>query len=186
MMFMQYDGTYLKAESQVDFTGDNSALGKDFVANPSCVFEIESFGFGIENIVTIGSQSSGAGAGKVVFKPFHIDRRIDKSSPLIYEKCCAGTSFKRVALGFRKSSGGETSGLFFLRFDFKLVAAQGIDWSHDDESPKEGMDFMYGGLIMRYAQQNPDGSLMAEIPGGWNRVKNIKDQDVTADITTKS
>ena len=30
---------------------------------------------------TIGSQSSGAGAGKVTFNPFSITRKVDKSSP---------------------------------------------------------------------------------------------------------
>jgi len=32
--------------------------------------------------VTGGSQSTGAGAGKVTFNPFSITRKIDKSSPI--------------------------------------------------------------------------------------------------------
>jgi hypothetical protein len=142
MMFLGYDDKYLSAESQVDFSGDNSALGKDFVAHagggnsgaPGQVFEVDSFGFGVEQIVTIGSQSSGAGA-------------------------------------------------FFLRFDFKLVAVKTISWSHDDESPKESMAFMYGGLYMQYAQQNPNGQFYTAIPAGWNRVKNMEDPNLQTDIT---
>jgi hypothetical protein len=37
------------------------------------------------------------------------------------------------------------------------------------------MDFEYGGLVMRYCQQNADGTLAPAIAGGWNRVKNIAD-----------
>jgi hypothetical protein len=33
---------------------------------------------------TGGSQSSGAGAGKVTFNPFSITRKIDKSSPVLF------------------------------------------------------------------------------------------------------
>ena len=33
---------------------------------------------------TLGSQSSGAGAGKVTFNPFSITRKIDKSSPILF------------------------------------------------------------------------------------------------------
>jgi type VI secretion system secreted protein Hcp len=182
MLFQDYDSKYLKAESQVDFTGDTSELGADFVSNAGNVFEIESFGFGIEQIVTIGSQSSGAGAGKVTFNEFTIDRKIDISSPLLYKMACSGKSFKRVSLGFRKATGGTTSGLFFLRFDFKLVAVKTISWSHDDESPKESMAFMYGGLIMRYTQQLASGKLNPAIPGGWNRVKNIADDNASGDF----
>jgi hypothetical protein len=32
----------------------------------------------------IGSQSSGAGAGKVTFNPFSITRKIDKPSPVFF------------------------------------------------------------------------------------------------------
>jgi type VI protein secretion system component Hcp len=37
----------------------------------------------LEN-ATGGSQSSGAGAGKVTFNPFSITRKIDKSSPVLF------------------------------------------------------------------------------------------------------
>ena len=36
------------------------------------VFEIEDYSFDIEQVLNIGSQSSGAGAGKVTFNPFTI------------------------------------------------------------------------------------------------------------------
>jgi type VI protein secretion system component Hcp len=89
-----------------------------------------------------------------------------------------------VSLALRKSvgasaGGAEVSGMVFLRFDFKLVAVKTISWSHDDESPKETVTFEYGGLQIRYAQQEASGKLMTAMKGGWNRVKNIKVQ--TAD-----
>jgi len=71
------------------------------------------------------------------------------------------------------------SGTVFLRFDFKLVAVKTISWSHDDESPKETTTFEYGGMLIRYCQQKPDGSYYPSIPGGWNRVKNVKDESTT-------
>jgi hypothetical protein len=38
------------------------------------VFEISDFSFDIEQTLNIGSQSSGAGAGKIKFNPFQITR----------------------------------------------------------------------------------------------------------------
>jgi len=182
MMFLDYNGTYLSSESTVDFTQDvSNVLSSDFIAQngKNAVFEVDSFNFGIEQIVTIGSQAGGAGAGKVTFKEFNIERKIDKSSPILYQNACAGKSFQTVSLGFRKAAGDNSSGTFYLRFDFKLVAAKTIDWTHDEESPKETMTFMYGGLVMRYLPQKPDGTMDAVAAGGWNRVKNIADTSQT-------
>jgi hypothetical protein len=39
------------------------------------LFEIEDFSFDLEQTLNIGSQSTGAGAGKVTFNPFSITRR---------------------------------------------------------------------------------------------------------------
>jgi len=34
--------------------------------------------------ITGGSQSTGAGAGKVTFNPFSITKRVDKASPMLF------------------------------------------------------------------------------------------------------
>ena len=187
MLFKQYNAGFVPSESQVTFQAspkDNSEMIKDFQGpsgkTPGNVFEVESFNFDIEQVLNIGSQSSGAGAGKVQFNAFNITRKIDIASPILFKMACSGTAFERVTLGFRKSAGGDVSGVFFLRFDFKLVAVKTISWEHDEESPKETVAFEYGALWMRYCQQNADGSLQGPISGGWNRVRNVKNEDNTA------
>jgi type VI secretion system secreted protein Hcp len=187
MTFQKYGpgntaGPFLEAESQVDLSKNKEPLmtTPTTIASPN-IFEIEDYSFDIEQTLNIGSQSSGSGAGKITFNPFSITRKIDKCSPTFFEMACSGTAFRVVTLALRKSvgaggGGGDVSGHIFLRFDFKLVAVKTISWSHDDESPKETVTFEYGGLQIRYAQQNPSGDLQAPIAGGWNRVKNTRDQ----------
>jgi type VI secretion system Hcp family effector len=176
--FLPYTGSALSSESQVDMTNNNEDLATDLktYATSSQLFEVEDYSFDIEQVLNIGSQSSGAGAGKVTFNPFSITRKIDKASPVLFDMACSGQAFKQVGLALRKSGNNtQTSGLVYLRFDFKLVAVKTISWSHDDESPKETVTFEYGGMLIRYCQQNPNGSLNAAIPGGWNRVNNKQD-----------
>ena len=175
MVFVPYQGDPFASESQVDFASNNEELASPFKSNKGKVFEVTEYSFGIEQTLNIGSQSTGAGAGKVTFNPFSVTRSIDCSSTKFFTASCAGTPFKTVSLGLRKSSGTAAAGTFFLRFDFKLVAVKTINWAHDDESPKETIEFEYGGLQVRYAQQKPDGSMQAPIVGGWNRVKNTQD-----------
>jgi len=179
MYFQEYGGSYLKSESQVKLDDNNETLCKQFkfqdVAKQQGLFEIEDFSFDIEQTLNIGSQSTGAGAGKVTFNAYSITRKIDKSSPIFFEKACSGTPFQNVTMGLRKSSGGKTSGLMYLVFMFKLAAVKTISWSYDDESPKETITFEYGGLQVHYAQQKPDGSFNPVVAGGWNRVRNVAD-----------
>ncbi len=39
---------------------------------------------GQQPTLSIGSQSTGAGAGKVTFNPFSITRKVDRSSPIFF------------------------------------------------------------------------------------------------------
>jgi type VI secretion system secreted protein Hcp len=183
MFFQGYDNQYLASESQVQLSagaGDVADMISPFSKAASTktergcgLFEVEDYSFDIEQTLNIGSQSSGTGAGKVTFNAFSITRKIDCASPIFFQMACAGKAFQTVGLGMRKSAGNAASGVMFLVFTFKLVAVKTVSWAHDDEAPKETVTFEYGGLHVQYAQQKPDGSLMAPIPGGWNRVKNI-------------
>jgi len=176
MVFKGYDSKYLASESTVDLADAKEELAKPFKdAGKGNIFEVEDYSFDIEQTLNIGSQSTGAGAGKVTFNPFSITRKIDKSSPNLFANACQGKAFAQVQLGLRKAAGSTMSGIFFLRFDFKLVAVKTISWAHDDESPKETVTFEYGGLQIRYAQQLSDSSFGTVVPAGWNRTTNTID-----------
>jgi type VI protein secretion system component Hcp len=186
MYFQDYKGEFQASESQVAATvNSKDTMWKTFGfgdaqgANGGSLFEIEDFSFDVEQTLNIGSQSTGAGAGKITFNPFSITRKIDKFSPILFQDSCSGTPFQKVALGLRKSAGGNTSGAIYLVFIFKLVAVKTISWSYDDESPKETVTFEYGGLQVHYSPQKPDGSFSAVIAGGWNRVRNVSDTSTT-------
>ncbi len=184
MYFQGYDNKYLKSESQVDPSQNNPTdvnwknLYFADAYGEKGLFEVEDFSFDVEQTLNIGSQSSGSGAGKITFNPFSITRKIDRASPTFFQMACSGTPFKQVALGARKAGGGKASGSIYLVFMFKLVAVKTISWSYDDESPKETVTFEYGGLIVKYNLQKPDGSLdSTDYIGGWNKVKNVADVD---------
>jgi hypothetical protein len=47
-------------------------------------FQVTSYSFGVEPVLNIGSQSSGAGAGKVTVNPWNVTRPMDKASPVFF------------------------------------------------------------------------------------------------------
>jgi type VI secretion system Hcp family effector len=63
-------------------------------------FEIEDFSFDVEQTLNIGSQSSGAGAGKVTFNPFTINKKLDVSSPKLLQAAARGEIFKTFTCSF--------------------------------------------------------------------------------------
>jgi type VI secretion system secreted protein Hcp len=193
MQFIPAQGQALAGESQVQLDLSNDTLAK---ANPSLsqgyIFEIDDFSFDIEQVLNIGSQSSGAGAGKVTFNPYQVTRKTDRASPVFFMMCCAGQHFSQVSLCLRRAGGAAgtqgggssttgqsgatmSSGQTFLRFDFALVAVKTISWSGSDgdESPKEEVTFEYGALKVQYQQQDVGGGAKGGvIAGQWNRVYN--------------
>ena len=181
MTFQDYAGNWLPSESQVSCDNSKSdEIGKPITTAPAgSVFEVDNFSFDIKQTINMSSQSSGAGAGKVNFNPFKISRKIDKASPTLFNMACKGTTFKFVRLGFRKAAGVDATGLFFLRFDFKLVAIKTINWAHGDDSPTEDVEMQFGGLQIQYGVQQAGGSITKQNLIGWNSIKNIA--DITAD-----
>ena len=106
-------------------------------------FEVEDFLFDLEQVLNIGSLSSGAGAGKVTFNPFHITKHVDKSSP----------SF--IVQGMSGKAGGSTIPVFgFSTFDLAPAATPGeapllSPWQAGDPCFELGMcDF--SGVLVAY------------------------------------
>lgn len=182
---------YLQGESQVQInTANESNLGKDIQAGS--VFEIDDFNFDIEQVLNIGSQSSGIGAGKVTFNAFTVNRKTDRASPTLFTMCCAGQHFQLVSLYLRRAGGGTSStlssGWTFLRFDFALVGVKTVSWSgaDGDDAMKEEVAFEYGALQVRYTQQNADGTPMTSGDGNpvgsWNRINNNNSFNLSSGI----
>jgi type VI secretion system Hcp family effector len=184
MQFYDSTGKPLKGESQVQIDASKETpIGKDIAQGT--VFEIDDFSFDIEQVLNIGSQSSGIGSGKVSFNPFQITRKSDRASPILFTMCCTGEHFRQVSLYLRRAGGtggiggsAQTSGMTFLRFDFALVGVKTIAWSgaDGDEACKEEVTFEYGALQVRYVQQDVTGGIAsvadAQPVGSWNRVNN--------------
>ncbi len=97
LWFLKYDGTLLDSESQIDVSKQRKPPEIAFPPNDN-VFEIESYSFDIAQSLNIGSQSTGAGAGKVTFNPFSITRKTDRASPVLFQMACSGTAFESVVL----------------------------------------------------------------------------------------
>ena len=67
--------------------------------------EISSFSWGVSN--NIGSQSSGAGAGKVSVQDFHFTLHTNLASPNLMLACATGKHIPKAVLTLRKAGGNH-------------------------------------------------------------------------------
>ncbi len=161
-------------------TGPTPIVGETSDSVYKGAVEISEFSFGIETTLSIGSQTSGAGAGKATFKEFTIKKLTDTASPLLMQCLGTGDHYEKVQLFLRKSGsaagagGGGKSGKAYLVFAFRLVAVKSIEWagSSGDDVPTETVVFEYGELMVGYYQQKKDGSLDKVRPGMWSKLTN--------------
>ena len=121
----------------------------------------------IEQTLNIGSQSSGAGAGKVAFNDLHFTKNVDSTSPIFFQALCAGTPFQFVDISF------VTGGTTVASCRLKLAAVKSIDGTAGPEGPTEDIALEYGGAIWTVGQTSL----------GWNRVKNTLDNNPATAIT---
>jgi len=69
-----------RLELSIDYTG---AAGLSSLSGGASggTFELSDYSFSVEQTLDIGSQSSGAGSGKVTFNPFKIDKLSNQAIP---------------------------------------------------------------------------------------------------------
>jgi type VI secretion system secreted protein Hcp len=136
--------------------------------------EVLSFSLGIHNTITVGSASSGVGAGKAQLNDFKITKLVDRASPTLLLYAGNGSHIAQVDLYLRKSGGPSGKGLVFLQYSFKLVVVSDIEWNGDrgEDAVREDVTFTYGALQVKYVSQAPNGQAGTTFTGAWNRVKN--------------
>ena len=130
--------------------------------------QVEDFNFNIEQTLNIGSQSTGAGAGKVMFNPLSISIAPSSLDPNFFSLACAGTPFEQVDLMIMNGNA------VVQLLHYKLVAIKTMGWMLDSTTHNLKMvyTFEYGGLQMVTPSATP---AKKAFNAGWNRVRNVSD-----------
>jgi type VI secretion system secreted protein Hcp len=124
---------------------------------------IQSFSFGVENHQTIGSTTTGAGAGKAVLNELEINKPVDATTPVFFSRAAGGQKIAALEILARKS-GGAPGAQPYLRYCFQNVWVTEQNMS-GDEDVRENLKFLYGSVVQQYTRQNKDGSLMTGANG---------------------
>jgi type VI secretion system secreted protein Hcp len=140
------------------------------------VVAVQGFSLGEENQTTIGSATSGAGAGKAILNELIIEKSVDKLSRSLFALSVTGAHLTRAQLYIRKA--GATGGRPYLVYGFDMVFVSKIEWSASsgDDQPLERVTFVYGALALGYYAQKADGTFDTPVRTSWSQVTNTEAQ----------
>ena len=131
---------------------------------------ISFYDLGLSNALNIGSQSSGAGAGKVTFNPLEIHTAVINFSQF-FQAASNGGTFTSCTLTTKTN--GDT-----VEYKFSLVSIASLDaiarsprTTGDKPASYLDVKLNYGAVEVKTANGTDDGGT----EGGWNRVTNVSD-----------
>ncbi|MCB4805500.1 type VI secretion system secreted protein Hcp [Methylobacterium brachiatum] len=115
---------------------------------------------------------SGSGAGKVSVQDLSITKYIDKSSPTLFQHCCAGKHIKKGKLIVRKA-GDKPLEYLTVELEDIIVSHLSMGGSGGEDRLTENVTLNFGTFHVKYAVQNADGSKGAETEHKWHIAKNV-------------
>jgi type VI protein secretion system component Hcp len=169
------NGAVLPGESQI-VSPPQDPFKRAEVGAHAIPTQLVSYSFDIEQTLNIGSQSAGAGAGKVTYNPLTITKRVDVNSPTLFSMCCSGTPFKYLDLLLVDNTGTPSTTLVpFAAYGLGLVAVKTISHAGGggDNTNIETVSFEFGQLSIGYAKQLSTGALDPFHYTTWDRVNNV-------------
>jgi len=145
--------------------------GESQIEGKSGWIDIHSYSLGASNPSSV-STGSGSGAGKVSVSSLSIQKTVDKSTPVLFLKCCTGKHFAKAKLVVREA--GDTP-LEYIVFGFEQVYVDSVSWggAAGGGKPSESLSLSFAKLTMEYYPQKADGTLGEKVPAGWDTQKNV-------------
>jgi type VI secretion system secreted protein Hcp len=123
--------------------------------------DIMSFSFGVSNGGQVGA-GGGGGAGKVSFQSFKITKRLDKSSPLLFQATGSGRHFKFADVFFARKAGGKEQD--YLEFKFTDVLVSSLqDGQSGHGTPEEQVTFSFHKATETFFAKGPHGSRIPSV-----------------------
>jgi type VI secretion system secreted protein Hcp len=165
------------ASQDIFLTFDNSSPAtRDLVgestdkALPRAI-SVNEFNWSIENPVTIGSASGGAGAGKAKLEPLTIKKPVDSSSPGLMAAAGRGAALPGATIVVRNGNPGAPDAYLQYRLKMVFVTKVEVAAAAGDEGVEETVELRYGSLTQRYVQTKQTG-VKVPFVNGWDQVVN--------------
>lgn len=128
-----------------------------------------------QHVSRTASTSGGATVGRVYLSDFSIVKRVDSSTPKIFQACCAGQHLNKVTLSLFRAGCEKQK---YMEITFEEVIISGVESGNlfdikPSRFPEEVVRFDYAKVKMIYSQQSREsGLLIGQLSAGWDQIRN--------------
>ena len=131
--------------------------------------DVLDFGYRVSQPAAL-STGGGGGVGRADFPPLVFSHYIDRASPGLFKYCAAGKHIPKVVLSACKAGGKSKE---FLNIELSEVIVADVSPSGSSGAQAiERVSLSYANITIKIKEQNADGSLGAEVTGGWHIKEN--------------
>ncbi len=136
--------------------------------------DILSFHWGVTQTGT-AAAGAGGGGGKCQVQDFSFVHKMDKASPVLFQKCCEGAHIPSALVTLRKAGGTQ---LEYLKYKFTQVLVSSVrpggSAQGTDDIPLEEVSMNFAKCEIDYTPQTAEGAGGGPVHGGWDIGKNVK------------
>jgi type VI secretion system secreted protein Hcp len=151
----------------------DGVTGESTDAQHSGEIELVSWNFDLDNPPNIGSQTGGAGVGRVSVDKIHCVAQMSKASPQFFEYCTAGKHFATGTITCRKA-GGTQQNFLVMTLEEVYIARYQTGLTSDSEMPLPYDHFTLTAAKMTfdYLAQTTQGTTQSAGAKFWDFRKN--------------
>ena len=149
----------------------DGVMGESQKDNHQGEIDILSFTWGANNGSSVGT-GTGVSVGKVQVNDFSVMKMTDKSSPVLFQKCCDGSVIPTCTVTLQRQVLGVATP--YLVYNFGNVYVTSINWSSTSggDATAESMTFCFEVGTVDYTPLNDDGVPGHVFHGGWDIGRN--------------
>ena len=125
-----------------------------------------------ENAASLGSATSGAGAGKATLKKVTMTKRVDSVTPKLFQMMSTGAHTNaQIEVVQAASPNGGAVPIFSVQFKLCFITHQEFTVSSGDDAMIEQLFMVYGAEQQSFTPVDK-GVLVKPVIGQWNQVTN--------------
>jgi type VI secretion system secreted protein Hcp len=135
--------------------------------------EILSYSHGVMMQVTGDVSNTERTSGKPRVQDFNITKYMDKSTPLLNQKCCEATSLGEVTFTVGRNDAGAVIPMIVYTLSDVIVSSVSVGGGGGDK-PVENLSLNFSAIKWDYSAQKEAGGKDGVVAGSWDVAANKK------------
>lgn len=129
--------------------------------------EVLSYSHGVSQQVTGDVTNTERTSGRPMHQDFHLTKYLDKSTPLLNQKCCEATNLGQVIVTIGRNDAGSVIPLIIYTMEDCIISSVSVGGGGGDK-PVESLSLNYASIKWDYTAQSEESCESGTVSVGWD------------------